>query len=72
MSATPPSNVTGLPARVGFLAVDVDLGDVRLDAVGGPAASLRRLGGATGPLSLGSLLTDQGTLTPGSSGCSPT
>ncbi len=37
----------------------------RLDAVGGPAASLRRLGGATGPLSLGSLLTDQGTLTPG-------
>ena len=66
VSATPPGNVTGLPARIGFLKVTADLTDLTLGTTGpGPAAVLNRVGlGPTDPLLISDLLTGDGALDP--------
>ena len=66
VSASPPGNVTGLPARIGFLKVTADLTDLTLGTTGsGPAVVLNRVGsGPTDPLLISDLLTGDGALDP--------
>ncbi|RYC14574.1 hypothetical protein [Nocardioides zhouii] len=67
LEATPPSGVTDLPARIGFLQVKADLTELGLGKVGdGPAVELTRVlsGGAsaTAALPISDLLTEDGAL----------
>ena len=67
VSAAPPSTLTGLPARIGFLGVEADLDGLSLGKTGsGPAVDLQRQisGGiqATDPLPIADLLTPEGAL----------
>ena len=65
LSATPPTNVVDLPARIGFLGVNADLTGLSLDATGNdPAVQLVRADDAGGPLRISELLTDDGALRP--------
>lgn len=64
LGATPPTSVTDLPARVGFLGVEADLTELDLGAApGGPAVELTRVGGSpTAALPLGDLVAEDGTV----------
>ena len=65
LSATPPTNVVDLPARIGFLGVNADLTGLSLEATGNdPAVQLVRADDAGGPLRISQLLTDDGALRP--------
>ena len=66
LSATAPDGVTGLDARIGFLAVDADLSELDLDRADPDRAAvvLSRVGGSTDPLPVSDLLTADGALDP--------
>lgn len=69
VSATPPSTVTDLPARIGFLGVNADLTGLSLGKTDSdPAVELDRVAGsgtaADSPLDISDLLTKDGALDP--------
>ena len=69
LSATAPTNVNDLPARIGFLQVKADLTGLGLGKSGdGPAVELERVptsgGSASAPLPISDLLTEDGALDP--------
>ncbi|HET6627194.1 MAG TPA: hypothetical protein VFG63_12470 [Nocardioidaceae bacterium] len=67
LSATAPSDLTGLSGRIGFLDVSVDVDDVTLGRRGdAPVVALTRPDNE--PIELSDLLTDQGTLASGALG----
>ncbi|MGK2876297.1 MAG: hypothetical protein ACSLEW_11765 [Nocardioides sp.] len=73
VSTTPPTTVTGLPARIGFLGVTADLTELELATVGdGPAVELDRVvapgGEVTDPLPLTDLVNQDGTVDTGQLG----